>query len=64
MKQGQEQDRSCVGRGLLDLVQVGPSSTQLARNALVLGLNDLEDAMQDDSPRPSAVRWQTLMANC
>jgi predicted nucleic acid-binding protein len=32
--------------GLLDLVQIGPSSTQLARSALALGLNDLEDAMQ------------------
>lgn len=32
--------------GLLDLVEIGPSSTELARKALAIGLNDLEDAMQ------------------
>ena len=32
--------------GLLDLVEIGPASTALARHALGLGLGDLEDAMQ------------------
>lgn len=32
--------------GLLDLIEIGPSSTELARKALALGLDDFEDAMQ------------------
>jgi predicted nucleic acid-binding protein len=32
--------------GLLDLVEIGPASTALARHALALGIDDLEDAMQ------------------
>ncbi len=37
--------RAFIG-GLLDLIEIGPSSTELARKALALRLNDLEDAMQ------------------
>ncbi|NBT35672.1 MAG: hypothetical protein EBT03_09075 [Betaproteobacteria bacterium] len=32
--------------GLLDLVEIGPVSTALARHALALGIDDPEDAMQ------------------
>jgi hypothetical protein len=37
--------RAFIG-DLLDLIEVGPSSTELARKALAIGLNDFEDAMQ------------------